>query len=61
MASNLSAFDKINLAACAVRRAQLTLTQPDRFRGEWDTMRVWRDHRCANFSDDGKLSAYVHC
>ncbi len=38
-------FDRINLAACAQRRATQNLLDSDRWEGEYDTARLWMKYR----------------
>ena len=42
----LTLFDRINLADCAARRAQQNTMDADRFKGEYDTARLWHKYRC---------------
>jgi hypothetical protein len=41
----LNMFDRINLAACAQRRATLNLLDSNRWEGEYDTARLWMKYR----------------
>ncbi len=41
----LNMFDRINLAACAQRRATQNLLDSDRWEGEYDTARLWMKYR----------------
>jgi hypothetical protein len=38
-------FDRINLAACAQRRANSNVLDEARFNGEYDTARLWMKYR----------------
>ncbi|NBX51068.1 hypothetical protein EBT25_14345 [bacterium] len=42
---NLTLFDRINLAACAQRRASANVLDSTRFKGEFDTARLWTKYR----------------
>jgi hypothetical protein len=42
---DLSMFDRINLAACARRRAAANVLDSTRFEGEYDTARLWMKYR----------------
>jgi hypothetical protein len=42
----LTLFDRINLAACAMRRAQDHTLDEQRFYGEFKTARLWYKHKC---------------
>jgi hypothetical protein len=42
----LTLFDRINLAACAARRAQDNTLDADRFHNEYKTARLWHNHKC---------------
>jgi hypothetical protein len=41
----LNMFDRINLAACAKRRATDNLLDSNRWEGEYDTARLWMKYR----------------
>jgi hypothetical protein len=41
----LNMFDRINLAACAQRRATDNLLDSNRWEGEYDTARLWMKYR----------------
>jgi hypothetical protein len=41
----LNMFDRINLAACAKRRATDNLLDATRWEGEYDTARLWMKYR----------------
>ena len=43
--TGLTTFDKINLAACAMRRARPLYNNQERFGGEYDTAMLWKGHR----------------
>jgi hypothetical protein len=47
---NINLFDRINLAACAQRRASENVLNSTRFNGEYDTARLWMKYRCVKFS-----------
>jgi hypothetical protein len=42
---NINMFDRINLAACARRRAAANVLDSTRFHGEYDTARLWMKYR----------------
>jgi hypothetical protein len=42
---NINLFDRINLAACARRRASDNVLDSTRFEGEYDTARLWMKYR----------------
>lgn len=42
----LSLFDRINLAECAMRRAQNNVLDQDRFLSEYKTAKFWTRYRC---------------
>jgi hypothetical protein len=41
----LTAFDKLNIAVCAVNRANQALFDDRRFSDEYDTAMLWKGHR----------------
>ena len=43
-------FDRINLAACARRRASANVLDSTRFEGEYDTARLWMKYRLVKYS-----------
>ena len=43
---SLGLFDRINLAQCAAKRAQLNAFSNERFTGEFETARSWTRYRC---------------
>lgn len=55
----LNPFDKINLAACAVARAKLHLSDSQRFKGEYDTALLWKGHRVTQFSGDLGCHSFI--
>ena len=40
----MNIFDKINLAQCAARRAELYVSNGSRFKGEFQTVALWKSH-----------------
>jgi hypothetical protein len=42
----INMFDRINLAACAVRRAQVNILDEQRFNGEYESARAWNKYKC---------------
>jgi hypothetical protein len=48
---NLTLFDRINLAACAQRRATENVLDSTRFNGEFDTARLWMKYRLVKYSN----------
>ncbi len=47
---NLNMFDRINLAACAERRASANVLNSKRWNGEYDTARLWMKYRLVKYS-----------
>jgi len=47
---NINLFDRINLAACAQRRASANVLDSTRFHGEYDTARLWMKYRLVKYS-----------
>jgi hypothetical protein len=43
---NLTLFDRINIASCAMKRAQDSWLDEKRFSGEFKTARMWTKYRC---------------
>ena len=41
----INMFDRINLAACAERRASANVLDSTRWNGEYDTARLWMKYR----------------
>ena len=48
---NLNMFDRINLAACAQRRANANVLNTNRFEGEYYTARLWIKYRLVKTID----------
>jgi hypothetical protein len=42
----LTLFDRINLSACAMRRAQENTLDSQRFHGEYFSARAWNKYKC---------------
>jgi hypothetical protein len=42
---SINLFDRINLAACAERRASANVLDSTRWNGEYDTARLWMKYR----------------
>lgn len=42
----LTLFDRINLAACAMRRAAENTLDANRFQGEYSSARAWNKYKC---------------
>ena len=57
--TELTAFDKINLAACAAQRALPHYMNQERFDGEFATAMLWKGHRVVQTELSGKLWSYV--
>ena len=57
--NELTTFDKINLAACAARRAQAHFMNDDRFSGEFDTVSLWKRHKVVRSTLAGVPWGYV--
>jgi len=43
---DINLFDRINLAACAVRRAQANILDEQRFNSEYTSARMWNKYKC---------------
>jgi len=43
---HLTLFDRINLANCAAKRAAANCLDIDRFKGEFETARMWTKYKC---------------
>ena len=43
---DINLFDRINLAACAMRRAQGCILDEQRFNAEYNTARAWNKYKC---------------
>jgi hypothetical protein len=46
----INLFDRINLAACAERRASANVLDSTRFEGEYDTARLWMKYRLVKYT-----------
>ena len=56
---SLTLFDKIRLAECAVKRAELNVCDKERFLGEYLTASLWKVHSINSYrSGDGKSVNY---
>ena len=44
--SNLSLFDRNNIAACAIERARQNVLNAERFSGEYTTVKMWTRYKC---------------
>ena len=42
----LTFFDRLNIANCAMQRAKLHPVDPERFIGEYTTARQWTKYKC---------------
>jgi hypothetical protein len=42
----LTLFDRLHIASCAARRAEMNVLNTDRFKGEYLTARTWSRYRC---------------
>ena len=42
----LTLFDRINLASCAQRRAEMNVINDDRFTSEFKTAKMWTKYKC---------------
>lgn len=47
---SLNLFDRINLAACAERRASANVLNSTRWKGEYDTARLWMKYRLVKYT-----------
>ena len=43
---SLTLFDRINLAACAAKRAESNFMDEERYYAEYDTARMWHRNNC---------------
>ena len=55
----LNTFDKINLAACAAKRAKANFMNEARFTGEYATVLAWKAHKVIQTSLRGNTWGYV--
>ena len=46
MLDELTFFDRLNLANCAMQRAKMHTVDADRFHGEYTTARHWTKYKC---------------
>jgi hypothetical protein len=46
MENSLTMFDRINIAQCAVKRANENCSDEHRFHGEFCTARAWNKYKC---------------
>ena len=46
MLDELTFFDHVNLAHCAVQRAKLSTLDQERFSNEYNTARQWTKYKC---------------
>ena len=46
MLDELTFFDRLNLANCAMQRAKMHTVDVDRFHGEYTTARHWTKYKC---------------
>jgi hypothetical protein len=56
--NSLTLFDKIHLAECAARRANIHFMNKKRFYGEYDTVCLWKMHNTYNVKVDNKVITY---
>jgi len=47
---SINLFDRINLAACAERRASENVLNSTRWNGEYDTARLWMKYRLVKYT-----------
>lgn len=57
---SLSIFDKINLAHCAIQRANSNYSNTDRFCGEYDSVLCWYNHRITFLATPSGFLNYSH-
>lgn len=55
----LTTFDKLNLAACAAKRARDCWMDDVRFSGEYSTAMLWKGHRVVQTVHNGRPMGYV--
>jgi hypothetical protein len=48
---SINLFDRVNLAACAQRRASENVLNTTRWNGEYDTARLWMKYRLVKYTD----------
>jgi hypothetical protein len=46
--SNLGILDRMNVAHCAAERARMYVCDTERFNGEFDTVRMWKNYNCTS-------------
>lgn len=44
--TNIGLLDRINIANCAAKRAELHCLDSERFTGEFQTARMWTRYKC---------------
>jgi hypothetical protein len=47
---SLTLFDKIRIASCATKRAEQYYKDNDRFKREYSTVALWKEHRIYNYT-----------
>ena len=47
---SINLFDRVNLAACAQRRASENVLNSTRWNGEYDTARLWMKYRLIKYT-----------
>jgi hypothetical protein len=55
----ITLFDRVNLANCAMRRAEEHLSDAERFTAEFQTVRAWTKYRCNIYKYDNRIVAYT--
>lgn len=56
----LDTFDQINLAQCAMKRAQLNFMDSERFSGEYAAARLWKNHRIIRHQINGRAIGFIN-
>jgi hypothetical protein len=56
--NSLTLFDKIHLAECAARRANIHFMNNERFDSEYDTVRLWKMHNTYNVKVHNRVITY---
>lgn len=54
----MTLFDRVNIANCAMRRAMDNVFDTERFSGEYETVRTWTRYRCSIYNINGEVHAY---
>lgn len=55
----ITLFDRVNLANCAMRRAEENVRDIERFVNEFNTVRAWTKYRCTIYNYNNRIVAYT--